>query len=63
MIIRNQEIEPDIIAITEVKPKSSKYVVSASEFNMDGFNLFSNDLEDSVTRGRHYRSCTSRNKG
>ena len=44
MIIHNMEREPDVIAITEVKPKSSKYTVTASEFNLDGFNLFSNDI-------------------
>ena len=52
MTIQNLERKPEVmIAIVEVKPKYSKYPVTASEFNMDGYTLFTNNLDERTTRG------------
>jgi len=44
--------KPDIIAITEVKPKFLKTKLNSSEFYLEGYNLFvNNNFEDSSCRG------------
>ena len=44
--------KPNVIAITEVNPKSSKYKRKESEFSLEGYNLFSVNIGgDSIFRG------------
>ena len=42
---------PDIIAITEFKPKKLNHKLLISEFNLDGYNVFCHGLENKGGRG------------
>jgi len=43
------DVKPNIIAITEVKSKHTKYHAKLSEFNISGYNVISNDLDSEYT--------------
>ena len=43
--------KPDVIAVTEVKPKILTQKLLASEFHMDGYNVFCQGLEENSRRG------------
>lgn len=43
--------KPHIIAITEVKPKNSRYKVQQSELQLQGYDMFSTNLETQSNRG------------
>ena len=43
--------KPNVIAITEVNPKSSKYKRIESEYSLEGYNLFSVNIGDNSFRG------------
>ena len=49
--IHSSETLPDIITITEAKPKSLRYCITPSELNLDGFNVFSTNLDSDTGRG------------
>ena len=51
LLLNNAIEKPNIIAITEVKPKSSKYQLVSSELNLSGYNHFSANIASSVGRG------------
>lgn len=43
--------QPDVIAITEVVPKSRTYNVEPSDYHVDGYTAFTSDLVDKNRRG------------
>ena len=43
--------DPDIIAITETKPKHAKYSITTPEITIDGYNIHHNSLNTDGTRG------------
>jgi len=49
---------PDIIAITEIYPKHNLYEITATELNINGYDVFCND-ESSAHRGVciYIKSC------
>ena len=48
---QNSESIPDIIAITEVKPKNNKYPVLPSEYNMENYVLYQHNIDNNKGRG------------
>jgi len=40
LVIHWLDVKPDIIAITEIKPKKFTHQLLASEFYLDGYNVF-----------------------
>ena len=40
VLINSLQDEPDVIAITEIKPKNMSDTIQPSEFNLDGYNVF-----------------------
>ena len=42
---------PDIILLTEVKPKHSNSTLTAAELHLNGYNLYLNDLTHRHNRG------------
>ena len=42
---------PDVIAITEFKPKKTAHQLLISEFNLDGYNVFHSGLDNNNDRG------------
>ena len=45
------EEKPDIIAITEVKPKNSRYGVTKAELQIEGYSMYTKNLECNEGRG------------
>ena len=50
-LIKSFQKPPDIIAITEFKPKRHKHQLFLSEFNLDGCSIYSHGLENNDSRG------------
>jgi len=50
MLIKSAQHKPAVIAITEVKPKH-RWHSNKNEFQLEGYNMFSNDLDSAKTRG------------
>ena len=48
---RIKELKPHIIAINEVKPKNPKCTVTIPEFYLEGYTLFSKNIENNEGRG------------
>ena len=48
---RIKELKPHIIAINEVKPKKPKCTVTIPEFSLEGYILFSKNIENNEGRG------------
>ena len=48
---RIKELKPHIIAINEVKPKNPKCTVTIPEFSLEGYTLFSKNIENNEGRG------------
>jgi len=46
ILIHSLPEPPDIIAVTEFKPKRTAHQLLASELNLDGYNVFSSGLEN-----------------
>ena len=46
-----QAKDPDIIAITEVKPKKFKFPITKAEINIRGYETHTNDLGTKKGRG------------
>jgi len=46
-----QNPEPDIVIVTEVKPKKVRYKIQPVELNMEGYASFSSDFEQEGSRG------------
>jgi len=42
---------PHVIAVNEIKPKNMPQQLQFSEFNLDGYNVFSQGLDDPTARG------------
>jgi len=42
---------PDVIAITEFKPKKTAHQLLIREFNLDGYNVFHSELDNNNDRG------------
>ena len=42
---------PDIIAITEAKAKNARLQQTMAEFNMDGYDIFTHNLENTIDWG------------
>ena len=51
LLINSQSKKPDIIAITEFKPQNFIHLLLISEFNLDGYNIFTRGLEHCNGRG------------
>jgi len=51
VLINSLQDKPDLIAITEIKPKNMLGVIQPSEFNLDGYNVFCQGLDDNDSRG------------
>jgi len=51
LLLNNVDEKPHIIAITEVKPKNTKYPLLASELSISGYNHFSAYIEGPKGRG------------
>jgi exonuclease III len=45
------DTKPNIIAITEVKPKFNRYKVLPSELQLDDYNMYTNNWDEKGTRG------------
>ena len=50
-VLINSTDRPDVIAITECKPKNLAYPVLASEFNLEGYTVYCQGLESKNKRG------------
>ena len=48
---QNSEFIPDIIAITEVKPKNNRYPVLPSEYNIENYALYQDNVDNKKGRG------------
>ena len=46
-----QAQNPDIIAITEVKPKNCRYQPIVGEYILDGYNIWSTNIDSENGRG------------
>ena len=42
---------PDIITITEVKAKNTRFPQTVAEFNIDGYDIFTHNVENTIGRG------------
>jgi hypothetical protein len=51
LLLQNAKCKPNIIAITEVRPKNLKHNLLNSELNLKGYNMFSVNIEDQTGRG------------
>ena len=51
VLINSLQDKPDVIAITEIKPKNMLGIIQPSEFNLDGYNVFCRGLCDNDSRG------------
>ena len=51
LYINSLEKKPHIIAINEVKPKHLTHNLLTSEFNLEGYHIFSHGLENDSERG------------
>jgi hypothetical protein len=49
--IASMKLKPHIIAITEIKPKIISTKLLASEFNIEGYDLFHSELDNKSERG------------
>ena len=49
--IKHAKSPPSIIAITEVKPKNTRHLLTEPEIKIDGFDLFTKNIEQSTGRG------------
>lgn len=43
--------KPDIIGVTEVKPKNFRYNIADSEISLDGYELFGTNIQNKIGRG------------
>ena len=50
-LIKSFQKPPDVIAITEFKPKRLKHQLFLSELNIDGYNIYRQGLENNDGRG------------
>ena len=50
-LVNNTQPKPDIIALTEVKPKNSRYDLSLAELALSGYNMIWNNLTGNTGRG------------
>lgn len=50
-IVGNMDKAPDIIAITEVKPKNCRFQLQPTDFKIEGYTCFSANLDSSTGRG------------
>ena len=50
-LVQQQRPEPDIVVITEAKPKNARYKVNSSEFNIQGYFTFTSDFNEEGSRG------------
>ncbi len=50
-LMQQPRLEPDIVVITEAKPKNARYRVNPSEFNIEGFYTFILDFNEEGSRG------------
>lgn len=51
VLINSLKDKPDVIAITEIKPKNVLGTIQPTEFNLDGYNVFCQGLNDNNSRG------------
>jgi len=51
ILLNSLNKRPHVIAVNEIKPKNMPQQVQLSEFNLDGYNVFSQGLDDPTTRG------------
>ena len=42
---------PEIIAVTEVRPKTTRFTLTAAELNIDGYDLFTRNIAENTGRG------------
>ena len=42
--LRIRDLKPNIIAINEVKPKNTKFLVTTPEFSLEGYKTFSQNI-------------------
>ena len=45
------ETFPLVCGVTEIKPKNSRYSLNVNEFNLDGYNVHSCNVDNDVGRG------------
>jgi len=50
-LVNSSVHKPDVIAVTEIKPKNRTQKLLASEFHLDGYNVFCQGLEENSRRG------------
>jgi len=50
-LVNSSVHKPDVIAVTEIKPKNLTQKLLASEFHLDGYNVFCQSLEENSRRG------------
>ena len=51
VLLQSLQEQPDIIAINEFKPKNFSHKLLPGEFNLDGYNCFTNGLDNNKERG------------
>jgi hypothetical protein len=49
-LLKSFDRSPDVIVVAEIKPKNHA-VINLAEFSIEGYNIFSNDLEKKENRG------------
>ena len=49
--IKNTEKQLDIIAITEVKPKNAKFILSNADYKNEGYEAHTHNLDSGTGRG------------
>ena len=49
--IKNMEKQPDIIAITEVKPKTARFILSNASYKIKGYEAHTHNLDSWTGRG------------
>ncbi|VDI66054.1 Hypothetical predicted protein [Mytilus galloprovincialis] len=47
----NNEVNPDIIMVSEVLPKNSRYIVNKSELALEGYDIFPENFPPNNGRG------------
>ena len=48
---KNMEKQPDIIAITEVKPKNARFILSNADYKIEGYEAHTHNLDSGTGRG------------
>ena len=51
LLLKSLKHKPGVIAVTEVKPKTSNYQLNVTEISIDGYNVFHSGFENATSKG------------